>query len=127
MTDAPVCHVSVDQVIDQPPVQQLPAIPQVNDPNDMSGIIAAINGLTAFVNMLAGRMNQPGPVGPPGAAGRPGAPPKTATGRFTEVNRSTKEVVIKSSTDPDVSVTVLRIQNLTMRDNVTGETWTWAL
>lgn len=122
---APVCHVSEDQVIEQPPVKQLPALPQA-DPNDPNSMAAAINALRLYVMQLAG---QSGGQGPRGATGQPGKPaPKPQTGRFSEVARATREVKIPidDTSDPP-SVTVSRINSLTMRDNVTGEVWTWTL
>lgn len=125
MAEAPVCHPSADQPISQPPVKQLPAIPQAypNDPNSMA---AAINALTMFVQALAGMHGAQGPAGQAGQPGRPA--PKPKTGRFSEINRGVEEIKIPivDNGDPP-SVTVSRINSLTMLDNVTGETWTWSL
>lgn len=125
MADAPVCFPSQDQVINQPPAKQLPAIPQAY-PDNPDSMAAAINALTQFVLNLAGMH---GSQGPQGIAGQPGRnAPRPATGRFTEIRRASEEVKVPiDDTNDPPSVTILRINSLTMRDNVTGETWTWTL
>ena len=124
MADAPVCHDSQDQVIGQPPAKELPSIPTA-DPSDLGSIVAAINALTQFVLRLAG---QSGSQGAPGVPGQPGkAAPKNKIGRFIEVGRATEEVQIHSKDDPEVYVTVKRINRLVFRDSVTGEIWSWSL
>jgi len=123
MANAPVCHASTDQVIEQPPPVQFPSVPRAVD---LQSALAAINALTRIVMMLAGQQPAPwmqGPQGVRGAAGKNAPPGKKP--RWAEVNRVMKKVKIENPSDSAQFVEIERIERLVMRDSVTGQTWDW--
>lgn len=121
---APVCHVSVDQQIDQPPAKQLPAIPQATD---LPSALAAINSMRMIIHAMTGQQGGSGGLPRPGSAGASGQPSKKQqqVGRWVETGRSAKEIKIPidDTTDPP-TVTIRRTNSITMRDTVTGEVLT---
>lgn len=123
MADAPFCKRSTDQVIAQPPIKRLPAIPP---PNDLQSAINAINMLINYVYQLSGQIGPTGPQGDRGSPGQPGRPPNQNVGRWIETNRATEKVKIYNPDDHDQWVEVLRTNSLTMRDSVTGELWQYS-
>lgn len=122
--DAPVCHRSEDQVINQPPAKELPSIPHATD---LPSALAAVNAMRQILDAMLNRIGTSGGVQRPGAqTGGPSTPQKKQqVGRWVETNRSTKEVQIPidDSGDPP-TVTIKRTNSITMRDTVTGEVLT---
>lgn len=116
---APVCHVTQDEQIDQHKGPLVVSIPQATD---LASALAAIRALTQNVNALSGRISQGarGPAGANGAAGK-AAPHNT---RWSEQKRITQERTITDSSG-QFSVVVEQIVGLSMIDKVTGEQWTW--
>ena len=121
---APVCHVSVDEVINQPTGTKLPSIPIATD---LISALAAINAMRQVLMMLTGALQ--GPPGLRGAQGQGGAAgaaaKKTKVGRWNEANRTTATERVYNPNDNSQYVDVQRINSLTMTDSVTGETWVW--
>jgi hypothetical protein len=120
MPECPVCHVSTDQVIDQPPKVLLPSIPEATD---LNSALAAINAMRQMLLLLAGQIGRGGAQGPPGAAGK--SAQKEKVGRWNEVSRSTSKVKVFNPDDKTQFVEVERINKLTMKDSVTNEQWIW--
>lgn len=149
MSDAPVCHISPQQQISQPPAGKikLPSIPPVSMPSFRAGtdpsiitamqsMAATITALKQMVELLSGQQahrssgQAPGGQAGPGRAAGPGAhgtPPssKKTQSRFFETNRATAEVKIENPEDPTQFVKVRQINSLELTDAVTGETWQW--
>ncbi len=130
MADAAhVCHSSSDEPasIGQPTTPQLPSIPIATD---LTSALAAINALRNAFNLLAGIRPQyvvyPARQGVPGVAGAPGKQgkaPKPA--RVRELSRKTKVVRVHNPKDKTQYVDIRRIEQLIMKDRVTGEQWVW--
>lgn len=122
MANAPVCHVSTDEKINQPPAKQLPAIPQATD---LNSALAAINAMRQILQAMLGRSGSSGGLPRPGSAGPTqglATRNQQQAGRWREVNRATKEIKIPidDSSDPP-TVTIKRTNSITMQDTVTGE------
>lgn len=116
---APICHVTQDEEIDQ---HKGPLVTSIPAATDLATALAAIRALTQNVNALSGRISQ----GARGPAGVPGAPGKAAphNTRWSESKRVKTTKTITDTTG-QFSVIVEQITGLTMVDKVTGETWTW--
>jgi hypothetical protein len=70
--------------------------------------------------LIGGQSNQ-------GAQGQQGAPGKTAPPiRWKESKRTTEVVRVFNPNDHSQFVDVERINQLTMTDGVTGESWSWS-
>ena len=116
MVDAPICHIPVNQNIEQPSAPQFPAVPLATD---AVSTMAAVNALRQIVQRLTGQHqgnNTNGTI-------RPGQ--KSKIGRWNEVSRSTSKKRIKNPEDAEQYVDVERINSLTLKDSVTGELWVW--
>lgn len=115
MGQAPVCHVSVDQVINQPASTPMPSIPPATD---LSSALQAIAALTQLVNQLSGRF--------PSNSGN-NKNSKQKVGRFQELKplRTVEKKRIFNPQDKEQFVDVERINRLVFQDTVTGEQWTW--
>jgi len=125
MANAPQCFISVNETINQPPGVLLPSIPQATD---LASALSAIQAMTDMLNLLTGQIvNTRGQPGRQGQAGQPGKNNQNKVGRFTEIKRVTENVTVTNPQDSSQFVEVERINALTMRDNITGETWTWSL
>ena len=127
--NAPIC--SIEPIIkpDQPDPSKYPPIPQATD---LASALRAINALTQIVRNLTGQTGvtvvnnrfitnitgQGGKTIPP----KPNKPPPV--GRWVQSSITRKDVTI---TDPDsgASIVVSRVQNLVMKDTVTGEQWVY--
>lgn len=112
---APVCHVSKDQVITQPAPKNLPAIPHATD---LTSALAAIAALKIIVE----RITQP-PIDNGGTTLK-STPAKQP--RWVQDTRTTEKVKIVNPTDPSQFVEIERIKKLTMKDGITGDTWSWS-
>lgn len=124
---APVC--SIEPVIkpNQPDPTKFPAVPQAVD---LSSALRAINALAAIVANITGQVGTSS-GGSNGSGGskqfpppRPGKPPPI--GRWVQKTITRKNVTITNPKDPTQSIVVSRVENLTMVDSVTGETWVYA-
>lgn len=115
---APICHVSQDEIIVQPPIKQLPSVP---DATDLKSALAAIQALRQIVYALTGQQASSGGTTRAGSTQAP-SKQQQKVGRWVEINRATKEVTIPiNDTGEPPSVTVTRTNSITMRDTVTGE------
>jgi hypothetical protein len=114
----PTCHQSVDQQFDQPAGVNVPSLSPVGE-GDMDGLLRSHNQMIQYINRLTGN------DGARGAAGQAGKNAKS--GRWKEVpgSRKTEKKKIYSKTDRSVFVEVERINAFTMKDTVTGNTFTW--
>jgi len=131
--DAPVCHVSTNQTITQPPARRLAAVPRATD---LRTALQAINILQQNIQILAGQIPQypnqnpsnPATSGVNSVNARPSQQPRNQPiGRWVESGRVTETVRIYNRDDREQYVDVKRINSLTMRDTVTGEQWSWRL
>jgi hypothetical protein len=121
---APVCFVSTNQQIGQPPGVQLPALPVATD---LPSALSAIQAMTNMLNLLTGQTGQSGAQGNVGAAGAAGAGGKNQKGgRFQEVagSRVTQDIQLTSD-DGSVTFTIKQINAITWQDTITGEQITW--
>lgn len=115
----PVCHIPPKTITtDQPPPLNLPSIPPAGP--TIASLTATVNAMRQVLIFLSG---QRGPQGAQGAKGDPAK--KTPPVRFGELSRVVETVRIFDPNDHDTFVDVERINNLTMRDSVTGEVWSW--
>jgi hypothetical protein len=128
--NAPIC--SIEPIIkpDQPDPSKFPPIPQATD---LASALRAINALSQIVRNLTGQTGvtvvnnrfvtnitgQGGTTIPP----KPNKPPPV--GRWIQKTITRKDVKITNPDDPSQFVIVSRVQNLTMKDSVTGETWVY--
>lgn len=120
-TVGPVCHIPpTTTVTDQPAPQQLPSIPAALP--TIASLMETVNRMRSVINYITGRQ---GPQGPQGTAGTPAKPPKPP--RWSEVSRTESTQRIYQNNDHTSSnyVDVKSINQLKMRDSVTGEGWTW--
>lgn len=115
----PVCHIPpVTITTAQPAPVNLPNIPPAGP--TIASLTATVNAMRQVIIYLAGQR------GPQGAQGKAGdAAKKTPPVRWSEAARTVETVRIFDPNDHDTFVDVERINNLTMKDGVTGETWTW--
>ncbi len=112
---APVCHIPPTQPSRQPSPQELPSIPVAQA--NVQSLTASVNAMRQVINYITGRQ---GPQGPQGTSGSPSKP-----ARWTEASRSTGTVRIYNPDDKTQFVDVEQINQLTMKDGVTGESWSW--
>lgn len=121
MTNAvgPVCHIPPATITTpQPAPVNLPAIPPAGP--SLESLVHTVNAMRQVIIFLSG---QRGPQGAQGAKGDPAK--KNPPVRWNESSRVVETVRIFDPNDHEVFVDVERINNLTMKDGVTGETWTW--
>lgn len=115
----PVCHIPPKTITTvQPPPVNLPNIPPAG--NTVASLQASVNAMRQVIIYLSG---QAGPRGAQGAKGE--AAKKTPPVRWSESARVVETVRIYDPNDNTVYVDVERINNLTMKDGVTGESWSW--
>lgn len=123
MANAPQCFISVNEVINQPPGVKLPAIPQAND---LASALQAIDAMRQMLNLLTGQTRQSANQGRPGQQGPGGQPGKNNENkvpRWTVTNEAKQDVIIPIDTSGDVpQVTISRINSLTIKDSITGQT-----
>lgn len=119
------------QSTNQPAGPSIAAIPSWD--GSAEGLGGTINALVDAVRQLSGQIPASG-ADPIGGA-KFGAPGNIKTGgakddkvqKFTEINRTTKNVKITNPEDDTQFVIVQQITSLTMQDNVTKEKWIWKL
>lgn len=115
---APVCHIPPVTTTQQPTPINVPSIPLAGP--TLASLTGAVNAMRQTLLMLTG---QSGANGANGQAGKPAK--KDPPERWTENARVTETVRIFNPDDHEQFVDVERINKLTMKDKVTGETWTW--
>lgn len=115
----PVCHIPPDTVIDQPGPIALPSIPPAQ-PN-LQSLMNTVNQMRLVINYLSGRQ------GPQGPKGKSGDNAKAKPARWTEAGRVVEIERVYQNNDRSSPnyIDVQRINQLRMRDGVTGESWTW--
>ena len=126
MADAPVCHISVDQVIQQPG-QRL--IPSIGKATDLKSALQVINQMSLIINMLTGQQAQSSGGVSTGGGTKSSTKPKQPQqdGRWNEVrsSRVIEKVRIEQKDNPENWVEFERINRLEFIDSVTGEKWQW--
>lgn len=138
MSNAPVCHVSVNQgIADQPPAARFPFVPAAAD---LKSALAAINALHMIIQQLTGQIRPPLPSGriggaggvsgiqgPKGNDGKDAKQPKE--GRFIEdrSQRVTVTETIYQNNDKSSEnwVKIKKINKVVWVDQVTGENIVW--
>lgn len=123
-TVGPVCHIPpTTTVTNQPAPQQLPSIPAASP--TIASLMETVNRMRSVINYITGRQGPEGPQGRAGTAAQPAKPPKPP--RWSEVSRTESTQRIYQNNDHTSSnyVDVKSINQLKMRDSVTGEGWTW--
>jgi hypothetical protein len=111
---APVCHVSKDQVIVQPAPKALPSIPNATD---LPSALAAIAALKKTIELITQPININNSTN---VSAQPAKPQ-----RWSQASRTTERVKITNPADQSQFVEIERIKALTMKDQITGETWVW--
>lgn len=117
---APICRIAPDTTVDQPDPVLLPTIP-VPAPN-WDAMMATVSALKHTVEQLAGQ--RPVQNGGSNKSGNKGNK-KNQTNRFNEINRVTTQVRVYNPNDKSQYVDIDQINQLTLQDKVTGETWGW--
>lgn len=115
---APVCHLPPTSSIPLAASTNLPSVPQPD--GSIESIMSAIQALIQGYNSMSGQ--QPNANNPGGAGGQNGQ-----GSRFVETGRATKKVHVTNPDDDTQFVDVQVVSQLTLTDQVTGETWTWSL
>lgn len=126
VNNAPICHVPVPTPIDQPEGIQNPSIPIATD---LQSALAAINAMRLILMRLANlqpRFDGRGGGGRGGGSKQPSKQdPKKKIGRWNEISRKTSKVKVFNPQDKEQFVEVERINQLIMKDTITGEQWIW--
>jgi hypothetical protein len=120
----PICHLPpATDTKSQPGPQTLPSVPPAQ-PN-IASLTATVNALRQAVNYLAGRQGVKGSQGQINNFTTKQNDKKS--GRWTEQARTTEKVKVYQNNDNTSQnwVEVERINQLKMKDSVTGEVWTW--
>lgn len=117
MTDAPVCHIPPKTPSTQPNPVNIPSIPPARP--DVQSLMHTVNAMRQVIMILSGQQGLRGPQGAPGNNA------KSKPARWSESNRQTEKVKVYNPNDKTQFIEVERINSLTMRDAVTGETWNW--
>lgn len=117
MPQAPVCFIEPQVDIGVPLQPRMPTVPNFSS-DDPASMARALSALKQGYELLAGQRA-------PGSALNSKTQPKAKQGRFTETHRTKDKVRVFNKDDHDQFVDVERITSLTLRDNVTGETWIW--
>jgi hypothetical protein len=115
-----VCHLPNGQALEMPTATQFPSIPTA-DPSDPASMGASLHALKHAVELLSG---QRAPPKQPGGLGTQKKSPQ-ARERFTEVSRTMKTERVFNPTDHSQFVDVQTVQHLILRDNLSGNLWTW--
>lgn len=115
----PICHIPPVTPKTQPEPLAIPSIPPADA--TIASLQRSVNTMRLVINYITGRQ---GPQGPAGKAGDP-AKPKPA--RWIEDGRVETVVRIFQNNDKTSQnwVDVKQINQLRMKDGVTGESWTW--
>jgi len=103
---APVCPINRDQFIGAGTPPKFPSIPPATD---LPSALRTITVMREIIIMLTNQLK----------------PPVTKLGRWQEVSRVEKRVRVENPNDSDQYVEIDRINQLKMRDTVTGEEWVW--
>ena|SRR5258708_5961759 len=117
MTDAPICHIPPVVPPSQPKPVALPSIPLAHD---LHSAIAAINAMRVTIMYLSGQRPAHNPQFTNNATSKQDKPQ-----RWTENARVVETVRVFNPNDKSQYVDVERINQLTMKDGITGESWTW--
>jgi hypothetical protein len=121
---APVCLIPTVTQVPPPAAVGLPAIP-VPEPNFPS-VVNTLVAMKQAIEQLSGQNNNvKGGSNGFQIKNNKKQQKKPPQGRWVETNRVTAPVRIFNPTDQSQYVDVLRINQLTFTDNVTGETWIW--
>ncbi len=118
----PVCHIPPPN---QPANPQSRDIPGLGAPpgNDLNSIRKSIKDLQDVVRLLAGQIQKLDPTGSNGFKTKEDK--KKDDGRWSEAARVVETVRVYNPNDREQYVDVEQINQLKMRDKVTGEQWTW--
>ena len=123
--NAPVCLIEPVISDQQPDEAKFPPIPQAVD---LASAMRAINTLSGIVRTIIGQVGPSSNTGGSGSGGSGGGGSKkkpAPQGRWIQKSITRKDVKVTNPDDPSQFVIVSRVENLTMRDTVTGEAWTW--
>lgn len=134
MAAAPVCHIPSSSEVADPTARQFPSIPQATD---LQSALAAINAMRQILQQLMGMLtpnnlqvnNNYYGMQQPGGGGRittnTRKPSQKRDRGFIEVHRVTSRVRVYNPNDHEQYVDVERINQLVLRDNITGALWVW--
>lgn len=123
MTDpvGPICHLPGDT---PDPNTQPALLPPIPIATNLASALMAINAMRTIIHQITGQ-TQSRPSGSTGFKFKNDDAKKNKQGRWQEANRVSETVKIKNPDDENQFVEVKRINELTMRDSQTGETWVW--
>ncbi len=147
MSNAPVCHISTNQlIIDQPEATLLPSVPIAVDlPSALKAIAAlklllqmlsgqqSFNGAGGFNGQaglrgsagVAGSSGKAGAPGKAGKAGKDGKPPRFVEDRSARVKKKVR-VFQDNDDSSDNWVDIERIDRVVWVDQVTGQRIEWS-
>lgn len=118
-TVGPVCHIPPTNTPGDPQPTNIPGIPAPAQAN-LQSLQATINGLRQLIIYMAGQQ---------GTAGQNGKDAKSKPARWTEKpgSRVTSTVRVFQNNDSSSQnwVDIEQINQVTMADGVTGESWVW--
>lgn len=118
---APVCHIPPVTTTQQPTPVNIPAIPPAGP--SIASLVASVNALRLAVLLLTNQHPQPPDNGTTNGFKLKNDP--KGSSRWSEQSRVTETVRVFNPDDHSQFVDVERINKLSMRDNVTGEAWSW--
>lgn len=129
MAVAPVCHIPVDEVINQPTSPKFPNIPVATD---LNSAYSAINAMRQIMHQIT-NMQPPSPNKGGGRilnTTKKHSDPKTVDdkqARWQEIKpkRITKTVTVHSSQDKSTTLKIKRIDYVVFQDTKTGELIEW--
>ena len=126
----PVCHIPPTNQRANPQPKNIPGLPgpvQVtpgNIPGTLDQFAAMLNAMRMMLLQLAGQTPQK-PTDNGGTTNNVVPKKSDEKSRWAEESRTTEQVKVYNPDDKSQYITVERINKLTMKDAVTGQTWTW--
>jgi hypothetical protein len=118
MANAPICYVKpLTPAASAPNIKLTGVIPPTPT---IAGLMASVAALNNIVSLTSGLLAKSGGVNVAGGSGK-------TVGRWVELpgSRVTATVRIYNPSDKTQYIDVLRINQLTMGDSITGEKWIW--
>lgn len=121
---APVCHIPPVVPANQPNPVNLPSIPPAQA--TIASLQATVNAMRYVVMYMSGQQGFQGQQGQQGKQGQPPTPPKAPRWAEVKASRVTETVRVFNPSDKTQFVDIQQINQITMKDSVTGNTWQWS-
>lgn len=119
----PVCHIPPVSTPGNPQPTNLPGIPGPASPNDPVSMANLLNAMRLALLSMLNQLNSSTNNNSNGLNRKP----EPTKAQWNETNRVTSNVKIYQNNDPNTGnfVEVEQINQLTMTDKSTGNTWVW--